>query len=359
MRISRLSVPTVPALLLAAALTAVPVLPAAGATASAPLGDSVVGSPIASSTIVSGQTAPDSAIEWSVVPADAEGEDGRISLRHVVDAGASVADHIAVTNRGAAAAEFTVLAGDGVVGADGAFDIREGEPASSGAWIGIDGLADGHLVLAAGETRVLPVTIAVPGDATPGDHPAGIVVGLSQETGDSVMVTHRIGVRVHLQVAGDVASSLAVTGTEATFTPSWIPFAPGTLVVDVDVQNTGNVRIGAAPVVTAAGAFGIGQSTSADAATELLPGDSIHQRVEMTAWPLAALFGGVTVSGSSIGADSAPPADAVSAEFIVPAISWTGFAVLVLLALVIVLMVRRRRRAGRVSHEESVASAGH
>lgn len=355
MRISRLSVPAVSALLLAAALTTAPVLPAAGATASAPLGGSS-----ASAAIVPAQTTPDSAVEWSVAPADAAGEDGRISLRHVVDAGASIADHIAVTNRGAAAAEFTVLAGDGAVGADGAFDIREGEPTSSGAWIGIDGLADGHLVLAAGETRVLPVTIAVPADATPGDHPAGIVVGLSQGTGDGVMVTHRIGVRVHLQVAGDVASGLTVTGTDATFTSSWIPFAPGTLVVDVDVQNTGNVRIGAAPVVTAAGAFGIGQSTSADAAAELLPGDSIHQRVELTAWPLAALFGGVTVSGSSIGADSAPPAEAASAEFMVPAISWTGLAVFLLLAVAAVLIVRRRRRAGRATDAESptVASAG-
>ena len=283
------------------------------------------------------------AVEWSVAPADATGEDGRISLRHVADPGTTVTDRIAVTNHSSATAEFTVHAGDGVLGADGAFDIRDGEATASGAWIGIDGLADGRIALAGGETRVLPVEITVPADATPGDHPAGIVVGLSQQA-DDVTVTHRIGVRVHLQVAGDVAAGLTVADAHATFTPSWIPFAPGTLVVDLEVHNTGNVRVGAAPAVAAAGVFGLGQSRSADAAAELLPGDSVRQSVELTAWPLAALFGGVTVSGSSIGADSIPLPEPASADFAVPAVSWTGIAVIVLLVLVTVLIIRRRRK---------------
>src|SRR5690606_31890268 len=165
-------------------------------------------------------TAPDSTVEWSVAPADAAGEDGRIPLRHVVDPGATIADNIAITNHGSAASTFTVQAGDGVVGANGAFDIAEGTAEGSGAWIRIDGLDAGALTLAAGETRVLPVTVAVPANATPGDHPAGIVVGVSKGE-DGVTVTHRIGVRVHLQVAGELAASLAVTDTHATFAPSW------------------------------------------------------------------------------------------------------------------------------------------
>src|SRR5690606_36198430 len=123
-------------------------------------------------------------------------------------------------------------------------------------------------------------------NATPGDHPAGIVVGVAQAD-DGVTVTHRIGVRVHLQVAGELSASLAVTETRASFTPSWIPFAPGTLTVDVDLENNGNVRVGASPVVTAAGPFGIADASAAPPVVELLPGDSTQQQVPVQAWPLA------------------------------------------------------------------------
>ena len=50
---------------------------------------------------------------------------------------------------------------------------------------------------------MLPISVAVPDDAVPGDHPAGIVVALSKE-GDGVTVTHRVGVRLHLQVTGEI-----------------------------------------------------------------------------------------------------------------------------------------------------------
>lgn len=291
-----------------------------------------------------GATAPDDAVEWSVAPADEAGEDGRISLRHVVDPGGTAADHIAVTNRSAVTAEFTVRAGDGVVGSDGAFDIAEGEPVDAGAWISIGGLEGDRLTLAAGETRVLPVTIAVPADATPGDHPAGIVVGLSQDA-DGITVTHRVGVRLHLQVAGDIAASLAVSDVQASFAPSWIPFAPGILTVEATVSNTGNVRLGAASSVTVSGPFGLSDTRSTHTAAELLPGDETRHRVELEVWPLFTLFGGVTVSPSALGEDAVDLPDAVSAEVTAVAISWTGVAVLVIVAVAVLVIVRRRRRA--------------
>lgn len=290
------------------------------------------------------------ATEWGVVPADAAGPDGRGSLRHVVDPGASVSDAVAVTNHSAEPAVFAVATGDGVVGADGAFDVRTDDPASGGAWMRVDGLDGGALALAAGETRVLPVTIAVPADATPGDHPAGIVVALSTEDA-GVTLTHRVGVRVHLQVAGEIAPALRVDAATATFTPSWIPFASGTLSVEYRVTNTGNVRFGASAAADASGPLGLLPGQGGGEAFEVLPGATATQRIEMPLAPLFFAAGEVTVTPVSLGDDRVPLPEAASAGFSTPAVPWSSLAVVVLgagiLGLVAILLVRGRGRTQR------------
>lgn len=296
----------------------------------------------AQAAVAPADTAADSAgVQWSVSPADADGGDGRISLRHALAPGETATDSIAVTNSGTVAADFLVQSGDGLVGADGAFDIAAGEPEDAGAWMQIDGLDADLLHVEAGETRILPVSIAVPADATPGDHPAGIVVGLTSAT-DSVSVTHRIGVRLHLQVTGDLAPAMSVTDVRSSFTPSWFPFAPGTLAVDYTVTNDGNVRLGAAPTVIAAGPLGMAGARAAAEPAELLPGSTASHRVELQVWPLAALFGGVSVQPSTIGEDRTSLPDAASESFQSLAVSWTGLAVIALLILIIVFVMRRR-----------------
>ncbi|GAA1724487.1 hypothetical protein [Aeromicrobium alkaliterrae] len=280
--------------------------------------------------------------EWSVGPATAAGPDQRISLRHVVDPGASVQDHVAVTNLGSEAATFTVVAGDGLLGDNGAFDIAPGEPVDSGDWITIDGLAaDGTVAVAAGETRVLPVTVTVPADAVPGDHPAGIAVALSAG-GDDLTVTHRVGVRLHLQVAGEIEPALTVDVTETDYRSSWIPFGPGTLTVRYEIENTGNTRVGAGTRVEAAGLLGVGGSEELVTVDELLPGDTTTGVVELDAWPVMVLSGKVETAGLVVGEDQITAPGATTADFRSPAIPWTG---LLLVALVVAAVVWRRRGA--------------
>lgn len=290
------------------------------------------------------------AIEWGVVPADDAGPDGRVSLRHIVDPGASVRDAIAVTNHSAEDAVFAVATGDGVVGTDGAFDVDTDDPVAGGAWLQVDGLDGGALTLAAGETRVLPVTVAVPADATPGDHPAGIVVALSTEEA-GVTLTHRVGVRVHLQVAGEIAPALRVDAATANYTPSWVPFAAGTLTVEYQVTNTGNVRFGASAAADASGPLGLMPGAGAGEAFEVLPGGTATQRIEVPLAPLFFAAGEVTVTPVSLGDDRVPLPEAASAGFSTPAVPWSSLAVVVLgagiIALVAMLIVRGRGRTQR------------
>jgi hypothetical protein len=284
-----------------------------------------------------------SAAQWSVTPATSAGPDGRISLRHTVDPGSGVDDAIAVSNLGTEPATYVVAPGDGVVGDSGAFDIAAGDPQDSGAWITVDGLDAGTVTVAPGETRVLPVRIDVPAGAIPGDHPAGIVVGVTRAS-DGVTVTNRVGVRVHLQVAGDVVPALQIADVAATFTPSWIPFAPGVLRVETRVENTGNVRLGALATVSGTG---VDAATLAGDPAELLPGDSATVVAETSAWPVFALSGTSTVRPVVLGDDAVSAPALVEEGFTTPAVSWTGLAAVLLAAGAIVALLVARRRARR------------
>lgn len=315
---------------------------------------------VATSMLTSANARADD-ITWSVVPADPTGEPQRVSLRHEVEPGGRIEDAISVTNASDIETTFTVQPGDGLMGADGAFDVSTEEPTGSGAWIAIDGLeADGRLTIAAGETRELPVTVSVPVDATPGDHPAGIVVGRRSQEG-SIGVTHRIGVRLHLRVAGEITPALGVAVTDTRFTPSWIPFAPGTLRVSYDVTNTGNVRLGHRAELGVTGPAGLGGEVTADAEPhELLPGESAHASMETSAWPVAFLSGEVMVRPQALGADQTELPEPVAGEVRTVAMSWTGLAVMILVVGVVALAVirsRRSRKTTRASEEESDGEA--
>ncbi|MDQ1123150.1 hypothetical protein [Microbacterium trichothecenolyticum] len=325
-----------PRTLSALAAAALTVILCAGAAAPAVAAPSATVPPL----VVGAASTSPSSPQWSVAPANADGPDGRISLRHTVDPGGNIADAIAVTNLGAESTSYLVAPGDGVLGDDGAFDIASGEPRDAGAWVSISGLDAGVLTLGPGETRVLPVRIDVPADAVPGDHPAGIVVGVSRGDG-GVTVTNRIGVRLHLQVAGDLVAALEVDETNASFRPSWIPFAPGVVRVETRVSNTGNVRLGATSAVAGAG---IDAASSGVEPVELLPGDTTTVVVESSAWPILALSGTVEVRPAVLGDDAIIAPTAAEARFAATAVSWSGLALLVLAAGAIVAGVVLRRR---------------
>lgn len=83
-------------------------------------------------------------------------------------------------------------------------------------------------------TVVLPLTITVPADATPGDH-SGAVVAASTTSGGSeaanVQLEQRVAVRVYLRVAGESAPGLTLSDVVASYRPAALPWQAG--AVDV------------------------------------------------------------------------------------------------------------------------------
>src|SRR5690625_1870928 len=262
---------------------------------------------------------------WALEPATDDDAAGRVSIRHEIEPGESVSDAVVVSNLSAHDATFAVYAGDGLVDDEGNFDILPAEtaPSDGGAWVEIGEVEGatprpgGGIVVevpASSSTRV-PLEITVPADATPGDHPAGVVAELVQGGAASLQVSSRVGVRLHLRVAGDVVAELSPT-VEARWSPSWNPFAPGTVTVDYTVENTGNVRVGADVAATVTGPFGAGGGSATGERRGVVDEDDVD----------AALL----------------PSTVTFQVWTVP---WPQLLLLALLVATAVLVVRARRRA--------------
>ncbi|PJJ70798.1 hypothetical protein CLV46_0325 [Diaminobutyricimonas aerilata] len=305
---------------------------------------------------------------WAFQPSTGGVPDGRVSLRHRLDPGATVTDALALTNYSAQSVAFDVFASDGVVTEGGSFDILpEGEESTgAGEWVTfgrLDGArprdGGGITVEVPGRTVLaVPVEVRVPEDASPGDHPAGIVAELSRSSED-VDLTSRVGVRLHLRVTGDVVARLEVRDTQVSFEPSWNPFAPGTATVRFSVANSGNVRLGAESTVTAAGPFGAAPATASTEQREVLPGQHAAVTVRMPVWPLLASWGDIDIRAGVVGDDDLdvePEGD--TASFVASTVPWPTLLYLVVLAgLLLALRLSRRRAAARVQARIDAAVA--
>ncbi|WP_152190781.1 WxL protein peptidoglycan domain-containing protein [Georgenia satyanarayanai] len=299
-------------------------------------------------------------VTFGIAPAGPDGADGRVSFRLELEPGASHTDHVEVANYSEEPITLALLASDGTVTAGGNFDVLPSDvaPEAAGSWVEIEDA----VVLEPMGSAVVPFTVTVPEDATPGDQPAGIVASLrsvgTDEEGSSVALDSRAGARLHLRVAGDIVPALGVADLRAEYRPSWNPFAPGTVDLSWTVENEGNVRLGAAQVARVTGLLGLGGGEVAvDGPREVLPGRSATQTASVPAWPTFRLGAEVGVTPVVVGSDEVP-GELLAAVGTVSlwALPWAQLAVLVLVAGLGVLVAVRRRRA-RARLEAAVAAA--
>lgn len=290
-------------------------------------------------------------ITWSVTPSGPDGPDGRRWVDLELDPGESVSDHLAVTNFGDVPATFSLSAADGYITRTGRFNMLPSneESTDAGTWIDLQETVE----VPADETVVVPYTLTVPENATPGDHPAGIAASVTStqagEGGTSLGVESRVGFRVTTRVTGEVQPAIAVPDVSAAYTASWNPFAPGEVRVSYDVANDGNIRLGAQSEVSTSALFGLlTQERGAPPVDELLPGGSLNRAVEVDrVWPLGPVTTTVTVTPNAVGDDQIEASlEPVTVSVTTWAVPW---AQLLLLAIVAVLFLgirddRRRRR---------------
>jgi hypothetical protein len=289
-----------------------------------------------------------------VVPADASGPDGRRVVDLELEPGERATEHVAVTNESATEVTFALSANDGYLTERGSFDMRPSSvpPADGGAWITVPD----EVVVAPGETEVVPFEVVAPSDAVPGDHPAGVAA--SVRSGGEMQVESRVGVRVNLRTPGEVVAAMSAEPIGVSFTPGPGLLEPGELVARYAVVNDGTVALRTTSRVRAEGEFG-GPAASAPTgeALEVLPGGRREVAVTVPGiWPVGP-FGVESVVSAAVAADGPDvpaPADVVLAD------SWALplLQVLVLLALVLAgWAVRRAFRARRTRLDRLIEAA--
>lgn len=232
---------------------------------------------------------PDQNLTWSVRPVPTDTDPERPNYVYDVEAGVTIRDAIRIRNYGNTPLPLVIYASDGRTTPTGALDLLPAGAQSVGVGLWITFEHNQVVVPEQGHIDV-PFTIAVPAIAEAGDHTGGVVTSLISPVVDAaqpVVVDRRLGSRVHVRVAGDLVPGLAVDELEAVYTPNPNPFAPGSLAVTYTVTNIGNVRVGAAQRLTAAGWLGLpGREATLEPMPELLPGNSLTFTVTLDGvWP--------------------------------------------------------------------------
>lgn len=311
-----------------------------------------------------GTAAADGAVSWAVQPATEAGPDGRGWLELDVDPGTVVQEHLAVRNLGKSDATFKITAKDGYYTESGRFNMLESTEPNVGAGLWID--VASHVVVAAGQTAVVPYAITVPANATPGDHAAGIAASVmstgTSGSGDQLQVESRMGFRVLLRATGQLAPGAAVADVSATYKMSWNPFAPGSMEVHYTVRNTGNTRLSLNQAVTAAGVPG--PADPAAPGLELLPGGQRQATVRVDGvWPVGLAPVSVDIAGqvpqpAAAPGTPIPPPATVRAQVLAAAIPVPQLLVVSGLALLGLGLARGRRRR-RAHVEQLIAQARH
>lgn len=288
-------------------------------------------------------------VTWGIVPSGPNGPGDRAAFEHTADPGAVIHDIVAVSNYTEQPLTLDLYANDAVRNTQGGFDLLPATetPADVGAWVD---LGEPTVTIPARSRIDVPFRIAVPADATPGDHAGGIVASLTTQAGDGdgqVAVDRRVGARIYLRVTGTLDPVLTVDDVRVAF--EGLPLGqPGTVRVDYTVRNNGNVRLAGRPALRIAGPFGLGERRwTGDPLPELLPGDSISgSAVVDGVWQLGPTDVDASIQPETSGEQvlDPPPAAGESTVqlWIVP---WIALAILVLGVATYLWRRRRRRRA--------------
>lgn len=299
----------------------------------------------------------DDSVVWGVRPTTQE-DGARANYLYSAAPGDEIRDAMTVTNHGDHDLTLEVYAADGFLTERGVLDILPAsEPSVDlGAWFTFE---QSRVTVPAEGSVDVPFTVRVPGNATPGDHTAGVVTSLrNTATADGVDVDRRLGIRFHLRVDGELQPGLVVEQLALGLEPDGLFSAVPT--ARYRVTNTGNVRLQlneSAGIAAPFGSFGV--EASASDPVELLPGSSQLRELPLPGLPaLGWVSGSLDVGVTVVGVDEAetvPTPDPVVVDIFGWTAPWVPLTVLVLLLAVLAIVliaIRRRSRRRRLTGTE-------
>lgn len=301
---------------------------------------------------------------WALVPASADGPDGRGRFDYTIEPGDRYEDFVAVRNLGEEPLTVDVYAQDASQTVDSDFELLPPDETSTriGAWLSF---AQDSVTIEPRSFAVIPFALDVPADVEPGDHAAGLVAVSALDTSTpGAAVQYRVGTRMHVRIAGPVEPSMRIDRIRGGYAPTWSPFGSSDLSVDATLVNDGNIRLTPRATVTITGVLGLwADSVAVEDVAELLPGG---------ATTVAAALEGVPQIGPlwvTVGVDRLTSRDQDVSELVavpdatvvvwaVPWVALTAIALLVVAALIAIRNLRLRRRvAAAVAMDEAFSAA--
>ncbi|WP_341578146.1 hypothetical protein [Microbacterium schleiferi] len=297
-------------------------------------------------------TAADDQIGVSGLPAGTDGVvDGRARYTFSVSPGETVTDQFLVRNTGSVAADYTVVASDAFNNDKGDFDLTATGDAGDVVdnWVTFEGGASSlTFPLGAGGSRLVPFTVAVPADATPGDHIGGVLVSVTAP-GVVLDVENRVAAPLYVRVAGEVVSQLSISALNAEYVGDWWNPFSGSIHMFYTVENSGNVALATNSKVGAKTWFGIPVGeVQGGGIGEVLPGNGRNVEVEIPG-VAALLYLNPWITLNPFVKDPTPETDLISItatnrDAIVWAVPWPLVIVLAIGAGIAGLVWWRRRK---------------
>lgn len=302
---------------------------------------------------------PTAEVTWGVRTGSPDGQ-ARENFTYEVDPGGTLEDTIVIANYDDAPLHLDVYAADGFTTTSGQLDVltRDAESTGIGTWVSLD---QDEIVIEPGESAEVPFTVAVPRNATPGDHAGAIVTSLAVlPSEDGITVDRRLGIRIYLRVAGDVAPLLAIEDLHVEYAGSANPFGGGEATATYTVRNAGNARLAAGQSAILSGPLGWWPSAPIAVAEmpQLLPGETWEVTAPLGAVvPVFLLSADVTVTPVLPDGAQVQPVIASTTFWAVP---WAFLALVLAIAAAAVATIwitRRRTRSRKASEDARVQQA--
>jgi hypothetical protein len=222
-------------------------------------------------------------------PATAQALDDRPTYVWSVTPSGTLNDHVAVVNYSTQALTLDLYTRDAVNAPSGALNMQAKDVAATdaGSWITLQIPGNASTVtVPARSTVIVPISLRVPSNASPGDHTAGVLTSLTAKAtatnGNQTVspnLEQRVAVPVEIRVAGPIHPSLAVQGLKTSYGQTLDPLGDGRATVRYHVVNTGNVNLGGHQQVSISGLFGSKVHVEVADIPVLLPGSSVAMSV--------------------------------------------------------------------------------
>jgi hypothetical protein len=288
---------------------------------------------------------------WGSGPAPSFDGSERPFLQYSASPGGTIHDRISIVNYGETPLTFDLYTADGFNTKNGAFALQaQGAPRHSvGAWIALPYPA----VTVAPHTRdLVPFTLTVPLNATPGDHAGGVValerIAALPPNQKEVFQRDGIGTRIFVRVIGPIRPALAITQLRINKTAPFLGGGHGMIIATVD--NTGDTTLGGTATFKVSGGLGGAAHFRPVSIQTLLPGNSIQ--IEEP-WSSLPFVGPATVTATvNYGTSST---EASTTTWFIPTVLKLVVGALVVAAAVWAIFRWRKRRAARRSQAEEPA----